>query len=130
MRSGSCYMLKCLSSDLQYFISVRLREDTILWIASISGYDKETTCSFHNKADDDDWNVRNIYWKPVRYSFMYKISSIYSRSIGYLNWKYGIAVQSSDFNCQYCCDSFLHFSGNEKADSNRNKSYTRRSDKI
>lgn len=48
MRSGSCYMFKCLSSDLQYFVSVCFRKDTILWIASISGYDKETACSFHN----------------------------------------------------------------------------------
>ena len=45
---GSCYMFKCLPSDLQYFVSVCFRKDTILWIASISGYDKETACSFHN----------------------------------------------------------------------------------
>lgn len=37
-----------VSSDLQYFVSVCFRKDTILWIASISGYDKETACSFHN----------------------------------------------------------------------------------
>lgn len=73
MRSGSCYMPKCISFNLQYFVFVHFGEDTILWIASISGYDKETACSFHNKTNAIYCNGRNIYWKPVRYSLCIKL---------------------------------------------------------
>ena len=100
MTSGSLVMPLENSQKIAGSNTKLFRSATILWIASISGYDKETACSFHNKANDDCWNIRGVYWKPVRYSYVYKISPLYSWSIGHFDQQYGIAIQSSDFNIE------------------------------
>ena len=39
-----------------------------------------------------DNTINYIYRKSVGYYFMYEISSLYSRNIRYIDWKYDIAV--------------------------------------